>query len=202
MIRKFIIICSLLAITGCAALLKPNVETEFSQLKAGEYRLDKTHATVLFKVQHLGLSTYVGRFNEIDASLEFDPKNLDKTRLQAIIEMRSLDINNPDLNKDLQGRQWFSTAEFPQAKFSTQSVVAIGEKKFEFVGELDWRGVQKPITMIVDFHGGANNILTGKYTLGFSATGQFKRSDFGMDAYLALVSDEIQIEAYAEFQRN
>lgn len=199
---RFSSLIFLFLLGGCAALLTPKVQTEFTELKAGEYQLDKTHATVLFKVEHLGLSTYVGRFNSFDASLSFDPNDPANAQLEAIIEMASLDINNPGLNKDLQGAQWLSTGRYPEAKFSTLSVRQINEGQLEFVGQLDWRGVQKPVTMLVTFNGGANNILTGKYTLGFTAKGEFKRSDFGMDAYLGLVGDVIELEAYAEFQRN
>ena len=60
----------------------------------------------------------------------------------------------------------------------------------------------KPITVSATFHGGANNILSGKYTLGFSAQSTFSRSDFGMDKYVPLVGEEVTIEVYAEFLKN
>jgi polyisoprenoid-binding protein YceI len=41
--------------------------------------------------------------------------------------------------------------------------------------------------------------MTGKYTIGFSAVGQIKRSDFGMDSYIPIVGDQIDLEVYAEF---
>ena len=63
-------------LSSCVSLLVPTVNTEVVSLKAGQYKLDKAHATLLFKVQHLGLSTYVGRFNNFDASLDFDPENI------------------------------------------------------------------------------------------------------------------------------
>ena len=196
----------ILFLTGCSSLITPlitpKVNNEVMTLKSGSYGLDKLHATVLFKVQHLGLSTYVGRFNQFDASLDFDPQQIEAAKLDAIIEIDSLDINDPDLKDDLMGGTWFAQKRYPQARFSTKSVRPISTSRFEFTGELDWRGVRKPISMIVEFHGGADNILTGKYTLGFSAKGSFKRSEFGMDEFIPLVGDEVSIEAYAEFQRN
>ncbi len=202
MIKRLFILCLIPVLTGCAALLTPSVEAEFEKLKGGAYTLDKSHAALLFKVRHLGLSTYVGRFNSLDAELEFDPSNLAETRLTTLVDMTSLDINDDDLASDLSGARWLNTKVYPQAKFTTVSVTPITDSEFEFVGELDWRGVKKPISLKATFHGGANNILTGKYTLGFSAVGSFLRSDFGMDAYIPLVGDEITLEAYAEFQRN
>jgi len=192
----------ILALSGCISWLAPKVETELVKLKAGEYSLDKSHTTVLFKVQHLGLSTYVGRFNEFDASLDFDPQNIDQMQLEASIEMGSLDINDPSLKSDLMGRSWFYQSKYPQAKFSTLSVQLIKGNTFEFTGVLDWRGIRKPIVLTVVFNGGATNILTQKYTLGFSATGSFLRSDFGMDGFIPLVGDQINIEVYSEFQKN
>ena len=200
--RILLLSVTLLFLSACASLLAPKVESQWEELKPGSYVLDKTHAALLFKIQHLGLSTYVGRFNTLEASLEFDPADLSATRLTAIVDMTSIDINDPGLAKDLMGSQWFNTARFPQAKFQTLSVRPIGDSEFEFVGELDWRGKKQPITLEVIFHGGANNLLTGKYTLGFSATGSFKRSDFGMDSYIPLVGDEVKLEGFAEFLRN
>jgi polyisoprenoid-binding protein YceI len=189
-------------LTACVSLITPKVEPEVLNLKAGQYSLDPTHATLLFKIQHLGLSTYIGRFNQFDASLEFDPNNITEARLSAIIEIGSLDINDADLKGDLMGRSWFHQVKYPQAVFESNAVNPISDTEFEFKGILNWRGVQKPITVSATFHGGANNILTGKYTLGFSAQGSFSRSDFGMDKYVPLVGDDVNIEAYAEFLKN
>jgi len=201
-IRYLIALGLVLSLSSCIAWLAPDVEVELTELRAGQYSLDKYHASLLFKVQHLGLSTYVGRFNDFDASLDFDPENMADAKLDAVIEIESLDINDPGLKLDLMERAWLDQANYPQAVFSTVSVEPISENSFEFVGNLDWRGVVKPVSMEVTFHGGADNLLTGKYTLGFSAKGSFSRSDFGMDAYSSMVGDEVQIETYAEFQRN
>ena len=192
----------LLLLSGCVSLLQPTINTDVIKLRAGQYKLDKAHASLLFKVQHLQLSTYVGRFNEFDASLDFDPTNLADTKLNGVINIASLDINNPALVYDLLTSTWFHESKFPQAVFTTRSVTPINGQKFVFVGDLTWRGVTKEVSLDVTFNGGANNLISGKYTLGFAAYGSILRSDFGMDAYIPLVGDQVDIEIYAEFQRN
>ena len=200
-IRLIFILGIATLMTGCVSWLAPKVESEIVKLRPGQYSLDKSHTTVLFKIQHLELSTYVGRFNTFDASLDFDPLNPEAMNLEASIDIDSLDINDPGLKDDLMGRTWFHQKSYPQAKFTTVNVEPLGNNKFTFTGNLDWRGVVKPISLVVIFHGGANNILTQKYTLGFSATGSFLRSDFGMDAYIPIVGDQINIEVFSEFQK-
>ena len=192
--RKIVLgLCLLTGLSGCVALITPKVESSFEELKAGDYALDPSHASVIFKIKHLGLSNYVGRFNTVGASLSFDPNDIANSALDAVVHIESLDINNPSLKQDLMDGTWFDQARFPQARFSTVSVKTVSESEYDYLGELEFRGVKKPITLRVSFLGGANNILTGKYTLGFSARGAFKRSDFGMDAYIPLVGDEVQI---------
>ncbi len=180
----------------------PNVVTEVLTLRAGQYSLDQAHAALLFKVQHLGLSTYVGRFNDFNASLDFDPQNIAASKLEGIIEIGSLDINNTALAEDLLSKSWFDEATYPQAKFFTLSVKPINDSEFEFVGNLNWRGVTKEISVLGTFHGGASNILSGKYTLGFSAKASISRSDFRVDDYIPIVGDQIDLEMFMEFQKS
>ncbi|WP_299494253.1 YceI family protein [uncultured Shewanella sp.] len=192
-----------LSLSSCVSWFAPNVEKELISLQAGEYTLDKSHAALLFKIQHLGLSTYVGRFNQFDAELNFDPNNMASASLKATVNIRSIDINNADLAGTLQDTTWFDSERFPQATFMCHTVTPLStlqsNNRFNFSGDLTLRGVTKPVIFTATFHGGADNWLTGKYTIGFSAVGQIKRSDFGMDSYIPIVGDEVELEIYAEF---
>lgn len=192
-----------LSLSSCVSWLAPSVKSELVELQGGEYQLDSQHAALLFKIKHLGLSTYVGRFNQFDAELNFDPNNMVAASLKAVVDIRSIDINNADLAETLQDPTWFDSERFPQATFISHTVTPLStlqsNNRFNFSGDLTLRGVNKPVTFKATFHGGANNWLTGKYTIGFSAVGQIKRSDFGMDSYIPIVGDEVDLEIYAEF---
>ncbi|MGZ9897471.1 YceI family protein [Shewanella gaetbuli] len=203
MIRPYLTPCLLLlatmSLSGCISWVTPNVESSITDLKDGEYKLDPNHAALIFKIEHLGLSTYVGRFNQFDASLNFSPKNMTDAQLEAIVEINSIDVNNSKLEKTLQNTTWFNSEQFPQAHFISETVTPISENQFNFNGQLTLRGVTKPVTFSATFHGGADNWMTGKYTLGFSAKGKINRSDFEMSSYIPMVGDEIELEIYAEF---
>ena len=186
---------------GCGYLLQPDVKQGMVNLEKGEYELDPRHTTVLFKVDHLGLSKFVGRFNRIDASLDFDPANPGAAKLTAVIYTASIDVNDADFSATLAGRSWFNSERFPEAQFVTRSVELVDETRARFIGDLTLLGVTAPITLNVQFNGGADNMLTGRYTLGFSAVTSFNRSQFGMNQYIPAVGDQVDVEVHAEFLR-
>lgn len=186
-------------LTSCGTLIKPNVKTGIVQLEKGSYKLDQTHVAVLFKINHMGLSTFVGRFNKVDATLEFDPKNIAAAKLSAVIDVASLDANNLDLEETLRGSSWLDTEKYPQAFFKTISVSVLDQNSAVFSGELTLHGVTAPINLTVTFNGGANNMLTGFYTLGFSASSTFNRSTFGVNYLIPAIGDAVAIEVFAEF---
>lgn len=186
---------------SCANFVQTDVETEWVKLQQGDYELDPRHATLLFKVNHMGLSTFVGRFNQFDASLSFDPGDPAATTLDAVVYTTSLDVNDADFAETLKGSSWFDCDQFPHARFRTTNVVFLGEGKVRFSGDLTLLGTTAPIILDGVFNGGAFNRLTGRYTLGFSASGTIQRSLFGMDKYVPLVGDAVEVEVYAEFLR-
>jgi polyisoprenoid-binding protein YceI len=200
--RRFslLLACSALLVS-CDRILTPGFETSVQDLRGGAYALDKAHASILWKVDHLGFSSYIGRFNDFDASLDFDPENIEASSLEVIINTTSLDINNEAFAEELRGEDWFNVAQFPQAIFRTTSFVeAVDEDTFVFQGDLTLLDTTAPITLTVNFNGGGRNFLTRSYTLGFSANTTFQRSVFGLDNLVAFgVGDNIELEVHVEF---
>ncbi len=191
-------------LVSCDRLLTPDFNTDITELRSGQYTIDPDHATVLWKINHLGFSTFIGRFNDIDASLDFDPENIENSTLEVVINTAGLDINNPVFAEELRGSNWFDVETYPQAVFRTTSFVeALDENTFVFEGDLTLLGTTAPVTLNVNFHGGGRNFLTRKYTLGFSGSVTFQRSVFGLDRFTSFgVGDEIELEIHVEFQDN
>ena len=198
------VLCSLAAVSlaGCAQLVRPNYTQNIVEIRGGQYSLDKQHTYVNFSIDHLGLSKIIGRFNTIDGSLDFDPENLTELSLQGVIDATSVDVNNTDLEEALQGSDWFSTAQFPQITFESTTVEAGTDGNLAINGDFTMRGITRPITLNARFNGGADNFITRKYTLGFSASTTIKRSDFGIDTWTALIGDDVEVTLHGEFLRN
>jgi hypothetical protein len=58
---------------------------------AGQYHLDKSHASLVLRVNHLGFSTYTTRFSRFDAELTFEPSNIAASKVSATIDASSFD---------------------------------------------------------------------------------------------------------------
>jgi len=198
---NFFIIVLTLLLSACGYLINPKVKTGIVNLAPGSYNLDPQHVTVLFKINHMGMSTFVGRFDSVAASLEFDPKKMADAKLSAMITIASLDVNNKDLEETLRGSSWFEAEKYPQAFFKTTGVKVLDDTHAAFTGNLTLHGVTLPIVLNVTFNGAGDNMLTGHYTLGFSATTTIKHAQFGMDYLIPAISDEVAIEVFAEFQK-
>ena len=197
---SLVLVCSVLLVS-CDRLLTPDFNTEITELRAGQYTTDPDHTSVLWKINHLGFSTFVGRFNDVEASLDFDPENIENSSIEVIINTAGLDINNPEFAEELRGSNWFDVENFPQAVYRTTSFVESNENTFVFEGELTLLGVTAPVTLNVVFNGGGRNFLTRKYTLGFSASANFQRSVFGLSRFTSFgVGDDIELEIHIEFQ--
>lgn len=175
---------------------------------AGEYRLDKYHATIIFSVNHLGFSNYTSRFTSFDATLNIDPANLTSAQIEATIDANSLALENPPPGflDELRGPRWLDTGKYPQIIFKSTSVTLTGPDTADVTGDFTLHGVTKPVTLQVKFNGGyPGHSMDPNARIGFSAHGVFKRSDFGI-AYgvpepgsTMGVSDEVKVQIEAEF---
>lgn len=200
-VRFFLAIAGLILLVSCNRLLTPDQTTDVTEVRAGQYVLDPNHASLIWKLNHLGFSTFLGTFNDFEASLDFDPEDIENASLEVVIDTSSLDVDIPDFEEELKGDNWFDVAVYPQAVFrTTRFVESIDEDSFIYEGDLTLLGTTAPVTLEVNFRGGGRNFLTRSYTVGFSGSATFNRSDFGLDRFTSFgVGDEIELEIHVEF---
>lgn len=185
-----------------SGLLQAEVSRAPQALKPGSYRLDPAHASLTFSVDHMGLSRFTGRFDRLQASLEFDEAQPEAARLDVLVDMASLSIGDEDFGDTLLGPDWFDARAHPEARFTATAVNVTGENSGTVSGDLTLAGVTAPVTLQAVFNGGAQVPLTGAYTLGFDATGEIDRSAFGLGRFSGFVGDTVSIAFSGEFQRH
>jgi polyisoprenoid-binding protein YceI len=156
-------------------------------IPAGDYKLDPSHASLIFRVDHLGFSNYTARFKRFDAQLQkFDPNDLTAASLEVSVDPRSIETDFPDpgtldFNAMLQSEQWLNAAQFPEIKYRSTSIALTGSNALRVNGDLTFRGVTKPVVLDAEFNGGyAGHPMDPNARIGFSARGTLQRSQFGM----------------------
>jgi polyisoprenoid-binding protein YceI len=152
-------------------------------LPAGSYTLDKSHSTLIFRVNHIGFSYYTAEFKTFDAKLEIDPANPASAKLNASIDPRSLDLPAPPKGflDTLLGAKWLDAVKFPAITFRSTKVELTAPNKARIVGELALHGVKQPVMLEATFNGGyRGHPLDPQARVGFSAKGSLKRSAFGI----------------------
>src|SRR4051812_14726367 len=79
-------------------------------LPAGTWRVDLVHSSIGFAVKHMVVSTFRGRFEDYDVTLE----TVDGTpRLTGTVKTDSIKVKDDDLAAHLAAPDFFDTQRFP-----------------------------------------------------------------------------------------
>ena len=146
-------------------------------LAPGRWVVDPFHSSVVFSIRHLGLSKVRGRFSSFDASLDVGA-SLDDVKVSATIDMASVDTNNADRDQHLRSTDFFDVEKHPTMVFESTALSGSGQD-WILEGELTINGVTKLVELEVEFNGTEN--FQEDLHAGFSAEGELRRDDFGID---------------------
>jgi polyisoprenoid-binding protein YceI len=204
-----------LVLAACAPAAKKAEETPgeikpvAAAIPAGDYRLDPSHASLVFRVDHIGFSNYTARFTGVTAALALDPAAPETARLEASVDAASLALDNPPpgFTDLVLGPEWLDAASYPEISFRSTAIELTAPDTARVTGELTLHGATKPVSFIARFNGGYAGMedLDPQARIGFSAYGSFRRSDFGISAGLPPpgstmgVGDEVSFMIEAEF---
>src|SRR5262245_56812546 len=84
---------------------------------AGSYEVDPVHSAVVFRVKHLDVSYFYGRFNEVKGSVDYDPAKPEASKVSLVIPVESIDTTNDKRNAHLLSPDFFNGKEFPKITF-------------------------------------------------------------------------------------
>tara|TARA_R110001583_G_scaffold39399_6_gene126262 strand:+ start:20342 stop:20938 length:597 start_codon:yes stop_codon:yes gene_type:complete len=166
---------------------------------AADYIIDTkgAHASINFKVQHLGYSWLTGRFDKFGGTFSYDPSNISASKIEVNIDTSSVNSNHSERDKHLKSDDFLDVSAFDNAKFISNSVTDKGEGKLAIAGTLSLHGVSKDI--IID----AKTVGEGKdpwggYRIGFSGTTTIALTDFAIKMNLGPASNNVQLNLYIE----
>jgi polyisoprenoid-binding protein YceI len=165
------------------------------------YQLEKTHVDLLFAISHAGFTQKHGSFRELDSTLRYDAQHPEQSQITVTVKTDSIDTGFPARDTDLKSDKFLDVARYPDMKFVSTRVRVESDGSLSIEGQLTLHGVTKPLTLHAKLNKAAPNPFDKRPTLGFSATGALKRSDFGVATYIPMIGDDVTIAIDAEFNR-
>ncbi len=165
-----------------------------STLIADNYVIDTkgAHASIKFRVQHLGYSWLYGRFNEFSGKFSYDEAAPQKSTIEVNIKTNSVDSNHAERDKHLRSNDFLDVAKFPEAKFVSTNYMPGKNGKGILKGKLTLHGITKPVEIEVESIG-AGKDPWGGYRRGFEGKTKFAMADFGILKNLGPKSKNVEI---------
>jgi len=148
---------------------------------AEPYLVDKSHAFVTFTADHLGFSAVHGQFRDFDAEVDFDPSNVEATKVRFAIRTGSVETYNAARDDQLRSPAFFAADKFPEMVFSSTVVTPTGTDTAEITGNLTIRDVTNEIVLQAQLNKlGPSPFFPDIMVAGFTVTGVIDRTEWGM----------------------
>jgi polyisoprenoid-binding protein YceI len=167
------------------------------------WQIDNVHTHIGFSVRHMMVTTVRGQFRGYRGTVKLDPQDFTRSTFEGEIDVASIDTGNPDRDNHLRSNDFFDAPNHPKIRFRSTRVEAKGESEYDVHGVISIRGVEKPITLRVEYLGTSKNPY-GKTVAGLSARGTLNRKDFGVSFNAVLetggvaVSEKVNLEVDVE----
>ena len=166
---------------------------------AADYVIDTqgAHASINFRIDHLGVSYVVGRFNEFEGRFHYDADNLDATTVEVDINVASVDSNHAERDRHIRSSDYLDVSRFADARFVSTAYTDQGDGKGVLEGDLTLYGQTLPISIDVEKVGEGQDPWGG-YRAGFTGTTVLNLPDFGMNFNLGPRAELVHLDLVIE----
>ncbi|MFN4160100.1 MAG: YceI family protein [Gemmobacter sp.] len=176
-----------LAVAGLPALAAPEA-----------YKIDASHAQIVFSYNHLGYSTGYGMFSGFEGEIAFDAENPAASSVTVSFPVRSMLTGWEARFEHFMSPDFFGAAGDEAVSFASTAIEVTGETTARITGDLTLNGVTKPVVLDAVLNAASVHPMEGKPWAGFSATTTLLRSDFGLGLFAPFVSDEVAVQISLE----
>jgi len=198
--RTFAALAAVSVLSFSNVTLAENVLVE--GMPSGEYQLDLSHASVVWKLNHVGFSTYIARFADFDVNLNLDTEEFTKSTVNVDIKIASVQTAFPDgssFNEKI-ANKILNAQEHPSIVFKSNAVSALNGNAFTITGDMTMNGQTHPVILNATLN---KSVLSHPFkkipAIGFSAVAMIDRTVWGVDDYAPAVGTDVKIEIEAEF---
>ena len=97
----------------------------------------KSAVAAVFKQMNVPVEA---KFRKFSAQIDYDAAKPELASARVEIDTASLDVGDPDMNKEVAKKEWFNSAQFPKATFVSSSIKPAGAGKLLVNGTLSIKG--------------------------------------------------------------
>jgi polyisoprenoid-binding protein YceI len=180
--------------------------SSFALAQTPAWNIDPDHTTAQFTVRHLVISNVTGSFTKVSGTVEVNESDVTKSKVNAVIDVNSVDTRVPDRDNDLRSPNFFDVAKYPTIEFMSKHITKNGGK-LQLIGDLTIHGTTREVTLDVDGPTPPIDDPWGNERRGFSASTTINRKDFGLvynhllKTGEAVVGDTVKIQIDVEIKR-
>ncbi len=192
MTKRTIVLSVLMLVCLISVASLSTARAQQSRPSSGDwYDVDSVHSTLIFRIEHLGVSNFYGRINSPAGEFHYDPGDPSACSFMISLKADNVDTANTRRDGHIKSRDFFNSKQFPEITFKSTSVKKKGDR-YEVVGDLSFHGVTKPITAELKLIG-AGETPFKDYRCGFDGLMTIKRSEFGIDYMPGGLGEEVTI---------
>lgn len=170
-----------------------------SPLYAADYVIDTkgAHASIEFRISHLGIGFVTGRFNKFEGQFSYDAEQPNDSTITVDIDTSSIDSNHAERDKHIRSGDFLDVKTYPTAKFVSTQYSDNGDGSATLTGDLTLHGVTKPVVIDVSKIGEGNDPWGG-FRVGFEGSTEIKMKDFGIDYNLGPAAETMYLDLTLE----
>ncbi len=182
-----------------AAILSAGLFAAATPALAADYAIDTrgAHASINFKVNHLGYSWVIGRFDTFSGEFSYDASKPSDAKIAVTIDTKSVNSNHAERDKHIRSKDFLEVDKFPEAKFVSTKFESTDGKTGQLHGQFTLRGVTKDIVIDVTKVGEGQDPWGG-YRAGFEGSTTITMKDYGIPMDLGPQSATVQLDLHIE----
>ena len=175
------------------------------------FTIDPDHTHPSFAADHLGLSTWRGKFDHSTGTITLD-RAKQTGSVHIVTQVSSINFGNPALKQAVLQDvfppplcktqcTFFNAAKYPTAVYDGKLAGFVNGAPTRVIGKLTLHGITRPLDLKIEhFKCIPDFVVKPRERCGAEASATFNRADFGIDAGKSFgmdmkVSLQIQVEA-------
>jgi polyisoprenoid-binding protein YceI len=156
---------------------------------AGDWIIDPLHTSLAFEARHFVVTRMRGRFRHGTGLIQIAPRPEDSTVVVSI-DAATIDTIHPKADEHLRGEHFLDVERYPTISFRSTAVRHVADDRWAITGDLTIRDVTREVVLDTVFNGALPAGKVAQAKLGFTATTEIDRRDYGVTTNFPLPATE------------